>query len=156
MEVLAFYGIPVEVKPPLTKIALPIDAIRVGRRGAIYELRMDVEGLTPQNVGKALDMLIKGMKEEFGITTLHAKASETQIIMQIRGSPFAWAALIAWLPIILSLVGIVLIGISIWQIMAAMPAWVWILLIVGGGLILLGPGIGELVLAEAEKVKPRG
>jgi hypothetical protein len=71
------------------------------------------------------------------------------------GSPFSWLALLAWLPTILGLLGIILFGVSVWQAVAAIPSWVWAMLIISGVLILVGPAIGEFILKEVEKARKR-
>jgi len=150
---LAFYGTPLKPKPRTARVALPLHTLRVGRKGAVYELEIAVSPLTADKAVEAIEKLREGMKEKFGITTFYATAFRDRIFLQIRGSPFSWVALLAWLPLILGLIGIVMLGISVWQIIVEVPTWIWAMLVIGGLTFLIGPTIGRWIIEEAEKAR---
>jgi hypothetical protein len=154
-KILAFYGTPITFKAPVKKIQLSIEQLQktVAPKGSLYEIQLITSPLTPTQATQAIEKLTTEMKTQFGITTLYSIAAENEILMLIKGSPFAWAALLPWLPTILALLGITLVGVSAWQILIGIPTWLWALLIIGGALIVIGPSIGEFILKEVEKAQ---
>ncbi len=151
---LAFYGEP--PKLPLNWTPLRMENLAVGRKGSIYLLKLDVSTLTQEKALQALNTLTAEMENKFGIKTIYGRADSNAIYLIIRGSPFSWLALLAWLPVILGLLGIILFGVSVWQAITAIPSWVWATLIIGGALILFGPAIGEFILGQVEKARRKG
>jgi hypothetical protein len=75
------------------------------------------------------------------------RISEDVIDVQLEGSPFAWAALIAFIPTILAILGVSVILVSVYSVVSAIPSWAWALLIVGVGLIFIGPTISKSLKA---------
>ena len=148
VQPLAFYG---EPPKPLNWTPLRMENLVVGRRGSIYLLKLDVSTLTQEKALQALNTLTAAMKNEFGIKTIYGRAEPNAIYLIIQGSPFSWLALLAWLPVILGLLGIILFGISVWQAITAIPSWVWATLLISGALILFGPAIGEWILERWKK-----
>jgi len=151
---VAYFGCPVELRLPVRKVAVSPERLKVGRKGKIYEVEITVSPtLTAEKAREALQTLICGLAEQFHIKTIAATATENVIRLQIMGSPFSWAALLAWLPTILALIGLVMVGVSVWQVIATVPSWVWALLVIGGATFLIGPIIGEWILSEYERIK---
>ena len=151
VNALALIGQPPKI--PLNLIPIPLQNLKVARKGAVYYLKLDVSTLTQDKAIQALNTLASEMKTKFGIKTIFGKAEPNTIHLIITGSPFSWLALLAWLPLILGLLGIILFGISIWQAIAAIPPWVWATLIIGGALIVIGPTIGDWILRQVEKAR---
>jgi hypothetical protein len=150
-ETLAFYGQPPQPKIPIKYEPIPLGNLKIAPKGSMYLIQLDVSPLTQDKAVEALNRLTAEMKTKFGIQTLYGKAAKDKIYLLIKGSPFSWLALLAWLPVILGLLGIVLFGVSVWQAIAAIPSWVWACLVIGGALIILGPAIGNWILSEVEK-----
>jgi hypothetical protein len=141
-------------EPPKASIKwapIPIQNLKVANKGSVFYLKIDTSPLTQEKAIQALDTLASEMKSRFGIQTIYGKAEPNAIHLIIMGSPFSWLALLAWLPVILGTIGIILFGVSVWQAVAAIPSWVWALLVIGGALILFGPAIGDWILSEVEK-----
>lgn len=156
VSTLALIGQPPQPKIPISWLQIPMQNLKVARKGSIYLLKLDVSTLTQDKALEALNTLTAEMKNKFGIKTIYGKAEPNAIHLIIQGSPFSWLALLAWLPTILGLIGIILFGVSVWQTVTAIPSWVWGTLIIGGALILFGPAIGEWILAQAEKARRVG
>jgi hypothetical protein len=144
---LALIGQPPKI--PLNWTPIQLNNLKVARKGSVYYLKLDVSPLTREKAIHALNTLTAEMKSKFGIKTIYGKAEPNTIHLIIMGSPFSWLALLAWLPIILGLIGIILFGISVWQAIAAIPSWVWATLIISGALIIVGPTIGDWILRKA-------
>jgi len=157
MKILAAYGTPLTLTPSTRKIPLSLDRLQteIAPKGAIYEIKLSTSQLTPSKASEAIEKLRSELKEKFGIELIHAYATENSINLTIRGSPFSWAALLTFLPTILLLIGIILLGISVWQITTVIPPWVWFLLITGGALLLFGPALGNLILETIEKAREK-
>jgi hypothetical protein len=155
MNILATYGTPLKLTPTTRKIPLPLEKLytMTAPKGALYEIKLTTSPLTPDKATEAIEKLKTEMQTRFGINLIYASATENSINLTIQGSPFTWAALIAFLPTILLGIGIILLAISAWQITTAIPSWVWFLLITGGVLIFFGPAIGETILKQIEKAR---
>jgi len=151
VQPLAVLGAPPQPRVPIRFEKVPLHELKVGRKGAVYLIKLDVSELTKEKAAKALEELKKGLEERFGIRLLYGATTKNEVWLVIRGSPFSWLALLAWLPFILGLLGIVLFGVSVWQAIASIPPWVWATLIIGGALLIFGPAIGEWVLELAER-----
>jgi hypothetical protein len=146
---LALIGQPPKIA--LNWVQVPIQNLKVASKGSVYHLKLDVSTLTQDKAVEALNRLTSEMKLKFGIKTIYGKAEPNTIHLIIMGSPFSWLALLAWLPTILGLIGIILFGVSVWQAIAAIPSWVWACLVIGGALIILGPPLGEWILKQVER-----
>jgi hypothetical protein len=153
IKTLAILGAPPSPMIPMTFKPVEISQLVVARKGDIFLLKLDVDRLDENKAKRALETLSKEMARNFGIRTIFARATENEIHLMIMGSPFAWAALLLWLPTILGLLGIVLFAISVWEAIVSVPSWVWALLIISGGLILFGPIIGEWIIGQVERAR---
>ena len=153
MPVLSYYGSPIQPKIPVKRVQVPISSLKVGRKGSIYDVELRVSDVTPEKARAVVDALSRGLRENFGIRPIYISVTEDRIFMEVQGSPFSWLALLTWLPIILSVVGITLVGISVYEVIASVPSWLIGTLVIGAGLIIFGPIIGEFILREVEKIK---
>lgn len=152
-EILALYGSPLEAGRPAFWIQVPTGSLRTARRGSVYMLQLDVSPLTREKADEAVRRLAEGLREKFNAELLYARAESNRLSLQIRGSPFSWLALFAWLPAILGLLGITIFGISVWQMVTSIPTWVWATMAIGAALIVLGPSIGEWILSSMERMR---
>jgi hypothetical protein len=140
-------------KPLIPVQFTPVNPENLKLGKGMYIIHLNVSGLTREKAVDVLSKLREGLEQKFGIRTLYAVADSNSIKMVIHGSPFSWLALLAWLPLILGLLGIILFGISVWQAIAAIPSWLWATLIISGALILVGPAIGEWILRQVKKAR---
>ena len=108
-------------------------------KGKYYELHIDTDGIPDPR--KAVETLIAGLRAQ-GVETVWASADAKSIRLQIAGSPMSWPVVLSLLPSILGVLGIAVILISVYLVTAAVPSWVWGLLIVGILLITILPKPG--------------
>jgi len=119
--------------------------------GKVYHLTIETKGIA--NEKEVAKTLVTELYNKFKAQVIWIRIVDGVIDLQLIGSPFAWVALIAFLPTILAMLGIVVVLISLYSVLAAIPGWAWGLLAVGVGLMLFGPKIGEAVTTgfKAEK-----
>lgn len=124
------------------------------RPGAVYEINLQEtkEGiLDPQGVAEFLLSKLNEQFPEIKVNWINVSA-ETQTIgfqfttvplttlgFQPRAQSLSAATLIPWLPAILTLIGLSVLLISIFSILAAIPWWAWALLATGMFLFVFGP-----------------
>jgi len=113
--------------------------------GKVYHLTIETKGIA--NEEEVAKTLVTELYNKFKAQVIWIRIENGVIDLQTIGSPFAWLALLAWLPTILAMLGIVMILVSIYSVIAAIPGWAWALLAVGVAMILFGPKIGEAVTA---------
>jgi len=119
--------------------------------GKVYHLTIETKGIA--NEEEVARVLIAKLYEKFRAKVVWIRIADGIIDLQLIGSPFAWFALLAWLPTILAMFGIIVVLVSLYSVLTAIPGWAWGLLAVGIGLMLFGPQIGGAVSAgfKAEK-----
>jgi len=140
-----------EPRPPYPVELVAIDPSVRPLASGLYVIRMSVRGLTRENAVQALEKVREAV-ERAGGKLAYAVADSCSIKAVVHGSPFSWWALLGLLPTLLLLAGIVLLGVSIWQAIASVPSWVWATIVIGAGLLLFGPAIGELIVGAVESV----
>jgi len=113
--------------------------------GQIYEIQVRTKGI-PDPKG-AVSLLTKEIPKKFKAEVIWVRVLDDIINFQIVGSPFAWSAFLAYLPELLSLVGIIVTLIAIYLVWATTPGWVVGLLLVGLALVWLSGYIGERLSA---------
>ena len=121
---------------PLSPVTLSTEETE---KGKYYELHIDTDGIPDPR--KAVETLIAGLRAQ-GVETVWASADAKSIRLQIAGSPMSWPVVLSLLPSILGVLGIAVILISVYLVTAAVPSWVWGLLIVGILLITILPKPG--------------
>ena len=132
--------------------------------GKVYQVNINVEGLTdPQGT---IDYVLDSMAERYpNVVVTWIQASETNQTIDIQlvpldqkarltGETFAIGSILLFLPQILALLGIVIVAISAWQMVAAIPWWAWALLGTGVVLWLFGPAIAKMFAPEEPTVLP--
>lgn len=112
-------------------------------RERVYHLHIETSGITDENAAALLLTTELYNRFKAKVTWVHIENGVMEV--QLIGSPFAWAALIAALPVILGLLGIVLILVSIYAVLSSIPSWAWATLATGVMLLLLGPTIAGVV-----------
>lgn len=132
------YGTPVRGR--LVPVSEPELSVKMALPGELYQVEIQTSGVPdPQS---ALETLISELNG-FGAKTVYAYADSERILLQLYGSPFAWAALIPFLPLILGGIGIVVTFIAVWFIFAEIPSWAWGALAIGLVMLFLFPTILE-------------
>ena len=119
--------------------------------GKVYHLTIETKGIA--NEEEVARVLIAKLYEKFRAKVVWIRIADGIIDLQLIGSPFPWLALLAWLPTILAMLGIVMILVSIYSVIAAIPSWAWALMAVGVAVILFGPKVAETVTAGFGKEK---
>jgi len=120
------------------EVALSLESTK----GKIYQLRIETEGFTNEN--EVVNTLISGL-ENFGAKVLWIRACSPTVEVQVEGSPFAWSAVLPWISPAMSLIGVVVILIALYSVIAAIPSWAWGLLVLGIGLLFFSPYVGEVL-----------
>lgn len=121
-------------------LEIPKETLTDSVPGKFYALSIDCSGTTSDDTAVQLaKALTKGLWEKFRAKVAYLAITPNRIDIQLEGSPFAWAALIAFLPSILTLFGIALIGIAVYTVFAAIPSWAWGVLAIGVIFIFAAP-----------------
>ena len=118
---------------PLSQVTLSTGETEKGR---FYELHINTDGIPDPR--RAVDTLIAGLRNR-GVETVWASADARQIKIQIAGSPIAWAAVIPFIPTILSAVGVIVTVIAAYLIVTGIPTWAWGILAIGVLLLFVVP-----------------
>lgn len=113
--------------------------------GAVYEIQVYLAESLPLTVRDGTDKptvtqtLLEQMPyniEGFKIDWI--EVGDNTVKMQVTGSPFPWAAVIAFLPEILALIGLTVTAIGVFLVISYVPRWVAALLGVGALLLIIG------------------
>jgi len=131
---------------------IPSDMLTDSVEGQIYELHIATSRVTnPEEVAR---VLLEKLPAKFhGLKIRYLEIGENNIVTQIEetGSPFAWAALLAFLPEILQLVGIAVFAVYIMLAVAFAPAWVGVVGVLGVGVAVAGFLIGVSRTGEIQR-----
>lgn len=102
--------------------------------GAYYEVFMETTGVPdPQ---RAIDAIRTELPTKFPVEIVYIAVVDKDIRIQFKAhSPVTLAAIIAWLPLLLAAIGIVMVLIAVFLMLAHVPTWVWGLLAVGALLV---------------------
>lgn len=115
--------------------------------GQIYELEVRTEVV--DNPERVIDALQAELPKEFkDLKVKWIRIDGSVVKMQIVGSPFAWSLLLAFIPSILTVVGVIVTLISVFLIWTTVPGWVTGLAVLGLVLTAFGGKIGEIILRE--------
>lgn len=125
-------------------VAIPKDMLTESVPDAVYEVHVKTEGIPnpeecAKHLVKELPAKVKGLK------IIWIGFEGDTIKMQIVGSPFAWSLLLFLLPTILAIIGIVMVLVSVYSVITAIPTWAWALLLIGIGLIVFAKPITEKI-----------
>lgn len=111
--------------------------------GAIYEVQIRVKGSIKDEVG-LYRTLKKELSSKFNAKVLYYESNKNMIKIQIEGSPFTWATLLAFLPQILTTFGVIVLGIAVLLLAADWGRAGLIALLVGGALLGGGFATGRI------------
>jgi len=112
--------------------------------GAIYEIHITCKSLRGKE-SECVKLLYRRLREKFpGMRIFYIEARslpKEEITIQFEGSPIAWAVLLAFLPLILGILGIVIIAIAVFLILGVVPGWIYGLIFLGALLLWIAPKI---------------
>jgi len=156
MRILYSEGRPVHGKTmPIPSAALANLSSVVG---ALYELEMDVRVEDPGKLNRENFELVKRkLYDEYRAKVKYFEVAEIngnyKAVMQLEGSPFSFAALLAALPMLVPLIGLVLVGATVYYIVKEHP--LTSVALAFGLMLLLGlidlPGLLGIKTAEGEE-----
>jgi len=113
--------------------------------GQIYELEISTKGI--DNPEQVISVLQAELPRKFkGLKVRWIRIDNSTIRMQIEGSPFAWSALLMFLPSILATIGVIVTLIAVYLVWTMIPGWLTAMLILGAVLMFFGSRIGELII----------
>jgi len=124
-------------------VEAPREVLTESVPGKAYHITIETKGVIDEQ--QVVDTLTTELYTRFKAKVIWMRIADDIIDIQLIGSPFVWGALLAFLPTILAMLGIVVVLISLYSVLAAIPGWAWGLLVVGVGMILLGPKLAESV-----------
>jgi hypothetical protein len=125
---------------------IPSGMLTESVKGRTYELRIGTEGVPEPE--KALETLKAGLEERFDTEVVYGEVIDSVMLVQITGSPFAWGAILLFLPQILTAIGIVVTLISVYLIVSAVPTWVYALGAIGAVLVFVLPSLAPKLLPK--------
>jgi len=130
-------------------VEMPKEVLTDSVPGKVYHLTIETNGV--YNEEEVASTLTTELYEKFKAKVIWIRIENGVIDLQLIGSPFAWLALLAWLPTLLAILGIVMVLVSVYSVIAAIPSWAWALLAVGVAMILFGPKIAGAVTSGLER-----
>ena len=120
--------------------------------GQIYELEIRTKGIS--NPEQAISALNTELPKKYKGLKVHWIGVNGSVIkIQLTGSPFAWAALMLFIPTILTLVGIAVTLIAVFLVWTTVPPHITASLVVGLVLTIFGSQMGGLITKGMLKVK---
>ena len=126
-------------------VYMPRNVLTESVPGAVYQLEIKTKGVPDPK--KAISTLTTELPRKFPrLKVLWIQVEDPYIRMQIQGSPFSWAALLAFLPEILMAIGIIVLFITVYLVISWVPSWVWALLLTGTLLLFVGPRIARRIV----------
>jgi len=106
--------------------------------GQIYQVEVATEGVPDPS--RAVGALKTELPQKFpGLKVRWVEVRDDAIRLQLEGSPFLWAAVLAFLPQILLAAGVVVTLIAVYLVLSGVPSWLFGLAAVGLVLLLLTP-----------------
>lgn len=145
VKILAMITTAEPVPENIRWVEIPLERLHVGRPG-LWLVRVKTSKLTPEKAGVAVARLVEELRK-LGVRPISVMATEDTIDVLFKGSPFPWLAILVAIANLLPLIGITILAISVYQGVASIPSWVWGLTVVGLGLTLFGPAIGDMILS---------
>jgi hypothetical protein len=132
--------------PPYRKyVKVDLETMGEAEKGQEFLVVVKTTTIPAERASELAMQLKNGLMEKFNAKTHYIAVKDDEITMYITGSPFAWSLLIAWLPAILGLFGIAMLGIGIWNAVASVPSWVYATLIGGIFILYMSPYIVKMV-----------
>ena len=114
----------------------------ISQLGAIYEVRIDTQGILDENMAITRLLQLEANVPDLQILYIETNTQDSSIILQFTDAgpgQFGLETVLAWLPQLLLLAGIIAIAFTMfWVIPAlqAIPQWVWYVVGIGGVLFV--------------------
>lgn len=89
------------------------------------------------------------LEANFSTKVRYGNVEGNVVILQITGSPFIWAALLAFLPQILTILGVVVGFITIYLFATSVPTWIYAIGAIAIVMVFVAPKLGFLGGTEA-------
>jgi hypothetical protein len=151
VKILAMISTAEPIPENIRWVEIPLDRLHVGRPG-LWLVRIRTSKLTPEKAGVAVARLVEELRK-LGVKPISAMATEDTIDVLFRGSPFPWLVILVAIANLLPLIGVTILAISVYQGITSIPSWVWGLAVVGLGLALFGPAIGNMILSAIYEIR---
>jgi hypothetical protein len=120
-------------------IPIPIYALKETVPGAIYEIRIKTNKPAPP---QTIETIKRVFAEKCPSVKIHyIEVDGNNVTIQLEGSPIAWETILALLPLIFTLLGLVILLVAVFSLISAIPSYVWALLIVGAITLFIVPGL---------------
>ena len=154
MSVVSEYGRKIVAQ---RTVLIPPSMLTESVPGAVYQLEIKTKGIPDPK--KVISVLTTELTRKFpDLKVLWIRVENQSISMQITSNPpFAWAALLAFLPEILMAIGITILFVTVYLVVSWVPSWIWALLITGTLLFFVGPAIARKLVPSPkppEEKKP--
>lgn len=124
-------------------LEIPSDMLTTSVPEKFYHLRIQYSGTMSDEVEFAKKFSSE-LYTMFKAKVAYMRIAPDYVDVQLEGSPFAWAALVLWLPTIFVLFGLTLIGVGVFTVLSAIPSWAWGVVAVGVLLVVIAPTVGKL------------
>jgi len=134
-------------------VKVDLEVMKEARKGEEFLVILETTPIPMEKASELAEKLKAGLKEQFNCKLQYIAIKENEIVMYITGSPFTWAMLIAWLPTILALFGITIIGIGIWQAITSVPSWVYATIIAGLFMLYAAPHIVTAITGRRRAIR---
>lgn len=105
-------------------VFIPVDVLTESVVGKVYGIKIQTKGVS--NLQALTKILNKDLMEKFNAKLLYVEIDNSNILtIELEGSPFLWAALLAFLPQILAGLGIIIGLVLVYTIATSVPIWVY-------------------------------
>jgi hypothetical protein len=151
VKILAMISTAEAIPENIRWVEIPLEKLHIGRPG-LWLIRVKTSKLTPEKAGVAVARLTEELRK-LGVRPISVMATEDTIDILFRGSPFPWLVVLVAIANLLPLIGITILAISAFQGVTSIPSWVWGLTVVGLGLALFGPAIGDMILSAVYETR---
>lgn len=129
--------------------AAPLSLLGESVPKRLYQIDIQTRGIPNPNL--VADTLRRELWNKFGANVVWVEVGNDMIRIQLIGSPFIWAALLLFLPQILSALGVIVALIALYLLVTGIPIWVWGLGAIAIVLLLFGPSIAKMVTPPKER-----
>lgn len=129
-------------------IQIPDEMLTESVIGSQYQLVIETDGVS--NPEQALAIIRNRLNVLYNIKMYYGEVVDNKITVQISGSPFAWSAVLMFLPQILAVIGVVVGVITAYLLVSSIPTWVYGLSAVAILLILILPKIIPNIISKSE------
>lgn len=131
---------------PRKMIPLPVKYLKSASSvpGNLYEIDVKLKSRADAESAKKLaSVLPKEFRKRFNAEVKYVEVTDNTARIQLEGSPFSWAAVIAFLPEIFMFAGLIIAVIAVFLLITKAP-WEAAAVIIGILLMVIGYRMGEM------------